>query len=102
NGEFGTEAEFVARRIGEDIHAPADVLAGHIEKDVGRLQRGGRDGLVARLLETAAHGSRQRLAGAEPLAVLCCHGRRRHVEYFPARRSFPDRALSITEMVNIE
>ena len=54
DGEFRAETEFIARRIGKDIHTSANVLAGHVEKDVCRLERRRGDGLVARLLEAAA------------------------------------------------
>ena len=38
NGEVRAQAELAARLVGDQIHAPADVLAGQVEKGLGRLQ----------------------------------------------------------------
>ncbi len=50
NGEVRAQAQFAATGIRDQIHAPPDVLAGEIEKRLGRLQDRGRDAGVARAL----------------------------------------------------
>ena len=57
----------MAVRIGGEIHAPADVLAGEIEERLGRLQDRGRDARVAGALEGGDERLRPRV-GRDALA----------------------------------
>jgi hypothetical protein len=68
NREIGPQAQLAARRVADEIHAPADVLAREIEERLGRLQDRGRDARIpgaliggderfrARVLRRLAHG----------------------------------------------
>ena len=41
NGEVGAQAEFLARRVGRQVKALANILAGEVEERLGRLQDAG-------------------------------------------------------------
>ena len=69
--QFGPQAELVASRIGEDIHAAANILARHVEKDIGRLENRRGNGRIACALETGAHFGTQCLAGPQAFAFQC-------------------------------
>ena len=55
--DVGPQAQFGAGRIGKDVSAGADVLAGALEENVSRLNNIGRDIVEACLLEDAHHGA---------------------------------------------
>src|SRR6516225_3175086 len=51
NGQIGAQAQFAPLRIGGEIHALADVLAGEVEKRLRRLQNRRLHARIARALE---------------------------------------------------
>src|SRR5262249_14203236 len=51
NGEVGAQAQLASLRIGREIHALADVLAGEVEERLRRLQNRGLPARLARALE---------------------------------------------------
>ncbi len=55
NRDVGPQAQFGAGRIGKNVGAGADILAGALEENVSRLNNIGRDIVEARRLEDAHH-----------------------------------------------
>ena len=68
NGEVGAQAQFAPLRIGGEIHALADVLAGEVEERLRRLQNRRRHPRIARALERrderVGRGGRRDCSGA--------------------------------------
>ena len=54
DGEVGPQAQLAALRIGGEIHALADVLAGEVEERLRRLQDRRRHARIARALDRAS------------------------------------------------